>query len=349
MLASRIFSAGRTRFSTAYANERPLPIAIDHPGVNAWGLHLRLPLWNAAGMFKKGEAYEVVSAQGAGAYVAGTTTSRPRAGNTSDGIQWPAVVYARSRAASNWMGLPNEGHDVVAERLSQLQRHQGCPIGASVSAEPGLEEESALPELVVGLFAYDRAGVDYIELNESCPNVPSAGHGPSLSDDLIRRLEYVSREFLSTRKRSLPVVVKFSVDTNPEQLEELLDRLVQLQFDGVILGNTSIRYDEMRNALHPADHKLYDRFVDAFGGGLSGEILKTDSLALSSRAVKIIEELKPEHEFHVIRCGGVSSADDLKESLDHGVILNQWYAGYFESFAANGHRLYEVVASQLRA
>jgi hypothetical protein len=75
-LAVRMFSAGRTAFAKRFAvdvpRERYVPPA--QMAVTAMGLTFRMPLWNAAGMFKNGEAYDVVSAQGAGAYVAGTTT-----------------------------------------------------------------------------------------------------------------------------------------------------------------------------------------------------------------------------------------------------------------------------------
>jgi hypothetical protein len=141
-IAVRLFSAGRTAFAKRFASDVPREHYVPPAdvAVTAMGLAFRMPLWNAAGMFKGGEAYDVVAAQGAGAYVAGTTTSRVRAGNVRDGVQWPAVPYANSHASSNWMGLPNAGHRVVASRLATLTRVAGCPIGASVSAEPGLTQ-----------------------------------------------------------------------------------------------------------------------------------------------------------------------------------------------------------------
>ena len=212
-VVTRVFSTGRTTFVNKLVKDRPKKRTIKHPGVDAWNLHFNLPIWNAAGMFKKGEGYEMVARQGAGAYVAGTTTSRPRTGNKRNGILWPSVPYAKSHAASNWLGLPNEGHRVVAHKLSGVEKIHGCPLGISVSTEPGLEESVALEELLTGLFLYYNAGVDYIEINESCPNVPGHKDGNLLSNDLIHRLEYISKHFLARRERPLPVVVKFSVDT----------------------------------------------------------------------------------------------------------------------------------------
>jgi hypothetical protein len=57
--------------------------------------------------------------------------------------------------------------------------------------------------------------------------------------------------------------------------------------------------------------------------------------------------LQPAHEFHVIRTGGISSADDILLSEKSGISLNQWFTGYFEGFAAKGHRLYQMIFNDL--
>jgi len=347
-LATRLFSVGRSVVAERFVHERPswqdMP---EHSAVTAWGLTFRYPLWNAAGMFKHGTGYEVVARQGAGAYVAGTTTSRPRAGNTRSGVRWPAVVYARSHSASNWMGLPNEGHAVVADRLSRLDRVKGCPIGASVSAQPELDEMTALSELLDGMMMYERAGVDYIELNESCPNVEGHGDGPVLDAGLLRRLETIRERFLRTRQRPLPVVVKFSVDTDQHQLPELISTLIDMEFDGVILGNTSTRYGFHRDRIAAPDLALYDHFTREFGGGLSGAVVKDDALALATKAAQVVQDQAPRHEFQVIRCGGIASGFDVEASRTAGILLNQWYTGYFEAFATHGHQVYAALASGL--
>lgn len=346
--ATRLFSAGRTAFSKRFSGEHPAMRTLTGQPVTAWGLTFRLPIWNAAGMFKAGEGYDVVSRQGAGAYVAGTTTSRPRTGNVRDGIRWPAAVYARSHSASNWMGLPNEGHAIVAQRLARLERVPGCPIGASVSAQPELDEATALQELIDGLVLYEQAGVDYLELNESCPNVEGHAGGPVLDAGLLRRLHVIRDQFLRTRRRPLPVVVKFSTDTELHQVPDLIRTLIELEFDGVILGNTSTRYAQHRTQIHSADLTVYDHFTQTYGGGLSGAVVKADALALATEAVRVARSLEPHHEFHVIRCGGIGSAADLGASQQAGITLNQWYTGYYEAFARHGHNVYAQLASGLQ-
>lgn len=322
---------------------------MPRPPIKAWGLEFQFPLWNAGGMFKVGEGYDVVAAQGAGAWVAGTTTSRPRAGNVKHGIQWPAVSYPRSGAATNWMGLPNPGHRAVASRIANMPRHAGCVVAASVSAEPGLEETIALHELVEGVKAYVDAGVDVLEINESCPNVPGHHGGPALDHGLVRRLEYVAQHILAKRDRRIVVVVKFSTDTDATQLEDLLRTVVAMGFDGIILGNTSTQYAAVRPAISPSEQRTYDAFVARFGGGISGRPLKEASLALARQAVNVVTSMALDREFHVIRCGGIESAADIQQSLDAGIVLNQWYTGYFDAFARDGHDVYRKLADAISA
>ena len=78
----------------------------------------------------------------------------------------------------------------------------------------------------------------------------------------------------------------------------------------------------------------------AFGGGLSGRPLKQASLRLAAGAAEHLRRQPPGREFHVVRTGGIETAQDLGRSAAAGVALNQWYTGYFEAFARDGHRLY---------
>ncbi len=345
-LNSAIYSNGRKVFLYRLAHD--IPVQPFVPGaehnIKLWDLNFGCGLFNAAGMFKLGEAYEVVAKQGAGAYLAGTTTSNPRLGNTKLGIKHPFMPYSHSASASNWMGLPNEGHAVVAKRLSQIGHKKNCPIGISVSSAPELSGQEALDGLLDGFKLYDEAAVCFIELNESCPNVPHE-HGDqqkgSLDSKLVERLEYLSQNFLKKRKRHLPVIVKFSNDTDIEQIPALVDVLVDLGFDGINLGNTSTQYERYRKDIDPRDYRNYDFFINAFGGGLSGRILKQNSLLLAGEAAKYIREKNIPQEFHVIRTGGVETKQDLEDSKASGIALNQWFSGYFEQFAKFGHKVYQ--------
>ena len=306
---------------------------------------------NSAGMFKNGECYEMVARQGAAAYLGGTGTWNPRRGNEKDGIYLPFVPYPISHSASNWLGLPNDGDEVNAQRAPKLcvNRVEDCPIGWSVMGSPDYKGEEKLKKLVDGMILYQDAGVDFLEINESCPNTQ---HGKPQDDDLANRLRYVKEHFLDQRTRKLPVVVKFSNDTETGQVEPLLDLLFELRYDGVNFGNTSTNYSRRRESIDEGEHGLYDFFTQdkerfGVGGGVSGKPLKEDSLRLAAKAVKYLRKGGPSQEFHVIRTGGIESADDIKESDHVGVSLNQWYTGYFENFAQHGHDVYRQLYQKL--
>lgn len=349
-LTVRLFTAGRNAYLPRFAHDVPsrsFEPPAEH-GVTAWGLNFRMPIWNAAGMFKSGAGYAMVAREGAGAFVAGTSTSRPRKGNVRDHIKWPSTQYPFSHSAGNWMGLPNAGHAEIAAKLAKVKHVPGCPMGISVSAEPGLDERVATAELIEGMRRFDDAGVDYIELNESCPNVPGHEHHDDLDPGLLRRLDAVAGEFLQRRGRRLPVVVKLSTDTSLDQIPSLVQALVERGFDGMILGNTSTRYAELRPHVHAKDLAMFDYFTSRYGGGVSGALLTSSSLASCSAAMQAVRLLAPSQEFHVIRCGGVMTEHDIEDSRRIGVLLNQWYVGYFETFARHGHDVYRVLSERMR-
>ncbi len=334
----RLYSAGRRRFLARLAAERPAPYR-PPPSLERtlWGLRFRAPLGNAAGMFKNGAGYELAARQGAGFFLAGTSTSRPRAGNRAHGVAQPFAPYPRSGAASNWLGLPNDGDRAVAARLARIERVPGCPLGASLAGCPELAGEERLAALVTGLELYDAAGVDFLEINESCPNTGEAAPPES---ELHHRLAGIAERFLARRRRPLPVIVKFSVDTRPEQVPGLIDTLVGLGYDGVDLGNSSAEPARHEPAIDPAERRLFQLYTTRFGGGLSGRPLKAASLALARAAVEHLAARSGGPEFHVVRTGGIEDGADLAASEAAGIALDGWYTGYFEAFARDGHALY---------
>lgn len=304
-----------------------------------WGVRFRSPLFNAAGIFKHGEGYLLAYQQGAGAYLAGTTTAFPRLGNVRRGIAQPFLPYPRSGAASNWLGLPNPGHHAVAARIARLPRYDGFPIGASVALDPGDDSTAALERLVEGMNRYADAGVDFFELNESCPNTGDDRRG---MESLIERLDYVAERFV--RPAAKPVVVKVSVDTDSTVIERFVLVLGHLGFAGITIGNTSTDYQQHRVAIAAPERRSYDYFVRTFGGGISGAPLRSSVLRLVEAARSAAAQLPA--EFHIVAVGGIAGAEHLRAVLDAGASLAEWYTGYFERFAADGHALYRHLLRQ---
>ncbi len=340
----KLYSRGRLEFLKKLHEDTSSEVYTPPADIHKilWGIHFRTPLMNAAGMFKNGECYKLVASQGAGAYLGGTGTWNSRVGNQKNGIYLPFTPYPKSHAASNWLGLPNDGDVVNSTRASKLQRTYGTPIGWSVMGSPDLQGQEKLDSLVAGMNLYAKAGVDFLEMNESCPNT---AHGKPQDDDLAKRLNYVQNKFLSQRTRKLPTIVKFSNDTSVSQIPIILDLLFEKGFDGVNFGNTSTNYQQRRSKIDPLEHKLFDYYTKTFGGGISGKPLRESSLELAARAVEYHRAGPPSQEFHVIRTGGIETPQDIEESARAGIPLNQWFTGYFENLAQHGDSLYRKILS----
>ncbi len=336
------YSKGRKDFLARLVEETPKPyVPPTHLTVRMWNMTFNSPLMNAAGMFKNGEGYDLCVRQGAGAYLGGTTTAYKRDGNEKDGIKHPFVPYPRSGAASNWMGLPNDGDQAVAYRMYYVQR--SIPLGMSVMTDSNIQGTEGLLKLVEGMHKYRKMGVQFLEMNQSCPNT---GHGKPDFETIEKSLKYVSEHFLQ-HERAVPVVVKLSNDTKTEDVPQWMDLLFSLGYNGVNFGNTSTDYIGIRPRIHPKEQALFDYFTQIFTGGISGRPLKEKSLELCTAAADYEKNGAPKQEFHVWRTGGIDSAKDLEESRNAGVSMNHWFTGYFENFSKYGHKLYKRLFEKL--
>lgn len=335
-LAVRMYSSGRQRFLEMLKKEIPdQQIASNGLERKMWGITFRSPIMNAAGMFKNGECYEMAAMQGAGAYLAGTVTLEERAGNRG----LPFVPYPNSGAASNFLGLPNLGANAVAEKLKLIRRND-CPLGISLMDAPNLDYSAIGLTLMIDFFR--DSGVDFIEINESCPNT---GHLAS-DNEVYRRLQSLQKT-QGNGKKKIPIVVKFSTDTPLHQVPQIMDMLFSLGYDGVNFGNTSTRYDELVSSMSDNDLGLFFYFTQKFKGGVSGRPLKEKSLKLVETAARYLRQGAPKQEFHVWRTGGVEDAKDLRESEQAGASMSQWFTGYWEAFSKYGHDLYKELYKNL--
>lgn len=344
-LVIKIFSNMRSKFMSRLTHEDFSSSSVILPDPkwqrSLWGLQFRLPLMNSAGMFKEGNGYPLVSSQGAGGYLGGTSTFNQRDGNTKNGIKHPFLSLANSHISLNSLGLPNRG-DLELAKIT-VNKVDGCPVGWSLMRSPDfIDETQSLEHLIQGLWLYhDNTSIDFIELNESCPNLKLQEFN---LNDLFRRLKYISDNFLIKRKRHLPVVLKLSTDfsNNSQSIAKLMDKLFEYKFDGLNFGNTSTNYTQIRSTISSLREKqLFEYFTSQFGGGVGGEALKVRSLELCEAASNYLAQNNPGYEFHIIRTGGISSLNDIIASDNIGVSLNQWYTGYFTNYALYGNLLYQ--------
>jgi len=256
-----IMSYGRKPFLSMLANDKPQGKSkIDScHRIKLWDIEFNNSLLNAAGMFKHGEGYYTMAGQGAGAYLAGTSTMLPRKGNCKSYTKHPVAAFPNSGMAINWMGLPNLGHEHLAKEIRKIEKIKGCPVGVSISSDPSQNGIEALEGIVKGLELFTNADADFIELNESCPNVEHSHSDEFINNidkSLIDRLEFISKNRKKMHSKHIPIIVKFSNDTLAEQVPELLNLLITLGFDGVNFGNTSTNYSKHREQLKKEEIKM---------------------------------------------------------------------------------------------
>lgn len=335
----RLYSFGRLKFMDEFVKKNP-PSSIFIPDTKwqktLWGLKFNLPLMNSAGMFKNGDGYDVVVSQGVGGYIGGTSTYNPRSGNTKHGIKLPFITLPDSHISINTLGLPNVGDEILSKKI--ITNNKTVLIGWSLMRSPNYDEQVGLNNLIKSLWLYhDNDQIDFIEINESCPNISVN------SENILNRLTYIAEHFLSKRTRHLPVVVKLSTDTGIKVLKQILDVLFEKRYDGINLGNTSTNYAFTRQNIKPNELALYDYYTHNFAGGIGGVSLRDKSLNLCYEAIKYRETINPNHEFHVIRSGGIDSLDDIKASDAIGVSMNQWYTGYFSNYIEHGDEVYKKI------
>ncbi len=338
----KLISFGRQKFMQYFVNYLQFAefIPDESQACQMWGINFRSSLGNAAGMFKNGEGYDVVAKLGAGAYLGGTSTYNPRVGNSKNGIKLPFISLHNSKSAVNWLGLPNLGDKVLAQRSITEYKVDGCPIGWSLMRSPDFAEDDGVSKLIESLWLYhNNHQIDFIEVNESCPNIKLGVAG------IIPRLERISNEFLLRRQRHIPVIVKLSNDLDLCNLAEIIEKLIHLGYDGINVGNTSVDYKSFMSQLADQDRDLFSYFTATFGGGLSGALLKQKSLDLCAEAANQLQRLRPNHEFHIIRSGGVECAQDLLTSKRHGISFNQWYTGFFNAYTKQGSFVYQDMYS----
>ncbi|MEX2043662.1 MAG: dihydroorotate oxidase [Patescibacteria group bacterium] len=248
------------------------------------GIRFPSAVMNAAGAKDvSADDLEALGQSEAGAIVIKTTTKTFRAGN--DLPRW----HANALGSVNSMGLPNLGIERYVKLVPVLRRWNK-PLVASVSGiEEGDNEEM--------IAAYDKAGVDLVEVNLSCPNLAGKGQ---LGYDFD-----ASRKMLAgCRKRTKrPMGAKLPPYFDGFQFEQMAAVLKETGADFVVtinsVGNTLI-----------IDPEKEEKVIAPNGGfgGLGGSYVKPISLANVHKFSQMLE-------LPVIGVGGVSSGVDAFEHL----------------------------------
>lgn len=282
------------------------------PGFKLAGLSLPNPLGLAPGFVKDARRLQAATKLGFGFIEIGTLTRLPQAGNPKPRL----FRLPQDRALINRFGFNNPGYHTT---VAALRRGRKIIVGANLGKgkrTPIAMLSEELSEGVNLLTPY----VDFFVVNLSSPNTPGlrALLEPQLLDGVLRRLAHERRKAAAFWQVPLrPLLLKLHPDLEPKAWRQMLDWLPQASIDGVIATNTTTS----RSGLTTAATE-----VAACGaGGLSGAPLAPARM----RMLRELRSVLPQAT--LIAVGGISSAEDVRASLDAGANAVEVYTGLIYS------------------
>ncbi len=269
------------------------------------GLKFKNPLGLAAGFDKNASMIEELAEFGFGFIEIGTVTPLPQPGNEKPRM----FRLPQDDALINRMGFNNQGVDVVAARLKQLDR-KGLIIGGNIGKNKLTPNEDAVSDYIK---CFDRLFdvVDYFVVNVSSPNTP--GLRELQEKEPLKHILNTLQQRNNINQISRPILLKIAPDLTNSQLDDIIEIVMETKIAGVIATNTTISRDDL----------LSSDNLKKESGGLSGK-------PLSIRSTEVIRYLS-EHSnksFVIIGVGGIHSPEDAIQKIQAGASLIQIYTGF---------------------
>ncbi len=269
------------------------------------GLKFKNPLGLAAGFDKNASLIEELAEFGFGFIEIGTVTPLPQPGNEKPRM----FRLPQDDALINRMGFNNQGVDVVAARLKQLDR-KGLIIGGNIGKNKLTPNEDAVNDYIK---CFDRLFdvVDYFVVNVSSPNTP--GLRELQEKEPLKHILNTLQQRNNKNQISRPILLKIAPDLTNSQLDDIIEIVMETKIAGVIATNTTISRDDL----------LSSDNLKKESGGLSGK-------PLSIRSTEVIRYLS-EHSnksFVIIGVGGIHSPEDAIQKIQAGASLIQIYTGF---------------------
>ena len=255
--------------------------------VNLSGIELQNPIIPASGCF--GFGYEFNDYYPIDRYLGSIsikgTTLHPRYGN-----ELPRIAETPS-GLLNAVGLQNPGVDkVISEELPKLRKVFHQPIIANISGFSIDEYVECCRRMT------KEEQVEIIELNVSCPNVHGGGMSFGTSEQSVTEVVKAVKQAVTK-----PLYVKLS--PNVTDIVSIARAAERAGADGLVLINTLLG---MRFNL-----KTGQPILANVTGGLSGP-------AIFPVALRMVYQVAQACKVPIIGCGGVSSADDVREMMMAG-------------------------------
>lgn len=338
-----MYSLARSSTLRLLARERPV---LDVPlfPIEFGDLHFRNDLGNAAGYDKDGELLPVSYLMGAGFAVVGTVLIAPNEGNylSSSMKVNPWTPLPNSHGAINSLGLPSKGVDDVVKNIDRFREEyqpEGFPIGASIMGHPkqaGKEKLEGTVECLRRILPY----VDFVEVNESCPNVQH-DEGKDTLEYRLGKLVSARDAYRSETGRRVPLLIKLGSFGDTEHTVQFM---ASMEVDGLVGVNTQKNYEDLRKRVSERDRRIFEHYTGKHKGGVSGEPIR--DFAYEQIRTTAEEIRRQDSSLKLIHVGGIRTNEDMQRSREIGepVVLREWYTGMMEVMATRPfNRVYASV------
>jgi dihydroorotate dehydrogenase len=279
--------------------------------VKIGNLTFRNPIGLAAGMDKDCTALTSWDTFGFGFAEIGTVTPIAQEGNPKPRM----FRLPEQNSIINRLGFNNCGTDQFVKNIRD-SREDISPdfiVGVNIGMNKRTPLENAYQDY---LYSFEKLfeHADYFTINVSSPNTEGLRElqQKKYLRNILELLQQLNGELTKLYGPNLKdVFLKISPDLTPSELDDILECALEFKITGIVATNTTVS----RNGLPKNKH--YEE------GGLSGKPLRD----LSNYIICYIKE-KAGDKLHIIGCGGIFNANDVKEKLDSGASLVQMYTGF---------------------
>ena len=201
------------------------------------GLKFKNPIGLAAGFDKNASMIEELAEFGFGFIEIGTVTPLPQPGNEKPRM----FRLPQDDALIKRMGFNNQGVDVVAARLKQVNR-KGLIIGGNIGKNKLTPNEDAVSDYIK---CFDRLFdvVDYFVVNVSSPNTP--GLRELQEKEPLKHILNTLQQRNNKNQISRPILLKIAPDLTNSQLDDIIEIVMETKIAGLIATNTTISRDDL--------------------------------------------------------------------------------------------------------
>ena len=294
----------------------PDPTRTPGTGPLVLGARHSSPLGLAAGLDKDGELPLAFLDLGFGHVEVGTVTAKAQPGNPRP----RSFRLVGDRSLINRMGFNNHGAQALAHRLAaarRTERGQRAVIGVNIGKSKTTALEDAAEDYRFSAQLLARYA-SYLAINVSSPNTPGLRdlQGVEMLRPILEAVVDEARQAGRKLGREVPVLVKIAPDLHDDDVRAAAHLAAEVGLAGVIAANTTIGRPEALRT----DRAEVERLG---AGGLSGPLL-------AERSLEMLRLLRDElgAEPVIISCGGVTTAEDVRERLDAGADLVQGYTAF---------------------